>query len=125
MKLKHFYLPAIAALVALYAYSCLRSAQSFTRFPGDKGAIYETWQAENKSFKVKITAYREVGIIMPGAFFVFESAPVGSDDWRIFSTSRADDPISIQREQFHFVNDQTAYFQGYEEFLVTVNGGQY
>lgn len=125
MKLKHFYLPALIGFIVLGIFFCREAGKSFDRFPGDKGRIYETWETENKSFKVKITAYHEVGTIMPGAFFVFESAPVGSNDWRPFLTDRADDPVSIPRERFHFVNDRTAYFYGYGEFLVTVNGGQY
>ena len=124
MKLKHFYLPALAAVVGIYAYSCLNNAGYYSRFPGDKGAAYEIWETQNESFKVRITAYQETGIFMPGAFFAFESAPVGSNRWQTFLDYRADDPVSIPREQFQFANDRTAYFYNYENFLVTVNAGQ-
>lgn len=124
MKLKHFSLLAVSLLLALGVYSFYKSANYYGRFPGDKGATYETAEMKNGFFKVKITAYRETGISTPGAFFVFRSAPADSDDWRTFLDYRTDDPVSIPQERFHFVNDRTAYFWGYNDFLVTVNGGQ-
>jgi hypothetical protein len=124
MKSKHFFLAALVVLVALVTYSSLKSAFSYSRFPGDKGAAYETAEMRNESFRVRITAFRETGIFTPGAFFVFESAPLDSDDWQAFWDYRADEPVSIPREQFHFVNDRTAYFYGYNDFLMTNNAGQ-
>jgi hypothetical protein len=125
MKLKHFYwMAAVVVLVALGAYFSARSANYYSRFPGDKGKAYETYETDNTYFKVKITASEEVGIFTAGAFFTFESAPVDSNDWRTFWDYRADDPVSIPRERFHFVNDQTAYFYGYGHFLTTVDAGR-
>lgn len=124
MKLRHFFLAAFFGLVALCIYSGLKTASYYSRFPGDKGAAYETWETQNDAFKVKISAHHEMGIFMPGAFFVFESAPINSNDWRTFLEYRGDDPIPISRERFHFVNDRTAYFYGYENFVATIDAGQ-
>ena len=93
-------------------------------FPGDRGEIYETWETSNNNFKIRITAYHEVGIYMPGAFFVCESASVDSNEWREFKFYRADDAIPILRERFRFVDDQTAYYYTADDFSVTVDGGK-
>ncbi len=61
---------------------------------------------------------------MPGAFWVCESAPVGSNEWREFMVFRLDDAIPILRERLRFVNEQTAYLYMADDFLVTVNGGR-
>ena len=56
------------------------------RFPGDRGAVYDTWETANNNFKVRMKAYYEEGIYMPGAFYTFESASIGSDEWRELGT---------------------------------------
>jgi hypothetical protein len=123
-KSKYIILIVITALIATGAFVYLKAVAPFYRLPGDRGGIYETWETDNKAFKVKITAYYEVGIFMPGAFFVLESAPSGSEEWRHFLTYRADDAVKIPQQRFKFVNEQTAYFYGSDDFLVTVNGGR-
>jgi hypothetical protein len=110
---------AILTISSVLVYGCYR----LVRFPGDRGKAYETWEPASNTFKVRITAYYEVGIYMPGAFVVCESARVGSNKWREFKVYRTDDAIPILRERFRFVNDQTAYYYTADDFLVTVNGG--
>lgn len=123
MKSKHIILAVIIIIAGIATYRCYQFAQFF-RFPGDRGEVYETWETANETFKVRITAYYEVGIYMPGAFWVCESGLVGSNGWREFKVFRLDDPIPILRERFRFVNEQTAYYYMADDFLVTVNGGR-
>ena len=123
MKLKNICLITLISIIAVITDGCYKFSDPF-RFPGDRGEIYETWETTNNNFKIRITAYREVGIYMPGAFFVCESAPLDSSEWREFKFYRADDAIPILRERFRFVNDQTAYYYTEDDFLVTVDGGK-
>ena len=91
---------------------------------GDKGVIYETWNTANNNFKVKITARHEANVYLPGAYFICQSASVGTNAWREFKVFRVDDPNPIPHQQFHFVNEQTAYIYMSDDFVVTVDGGQ-
>ena len=125
MKTKHYALLLVIGLFGIIAYSCYRVSGVF-RFPGDRGAVYDTWETANETFKVRMRAYYEVGIYMPGAFYTCESAPVGSNEWREFKDFRGDDAVPLSRlnQRFRFVNDQTAYFYTADDFLVTLDGGR-
>lgn len=102
------------------------TASRVLRFPGDRGPVYNTWGAANETFQVRMTAYYEVGIIMPGAFYSAESAPIGSNDWREFLSFRGDDaiPISVIAERFRFVDTHTAYLYTSNQFLLTRDSGR-
>jgi len=125
MKPKYILLIFAVGVVGISASVCYQFSRAF-RFPGDRGAIYDTWETANNQFKVRITAYYEEGIVMPGAFFTCESALTGSNEWREFKAFRADDavPISPFSQGFRFANDQSAYFYTADDFLVTVDGGR-
>ena len=125
MKLRHLTgLALLSALVAMIGISYLSAR--VVRFPGDRGSVYDSWGAANGTFQVRITAYNEVGIFMPGAFFSFETAPVDSDDWREFKDFRTDDPVPVRMfsERFRFVNASTAYVSTGDEFLLTQDSGR-
>ena len=115
----------LAIGLGVSGFVCYQFARGF-RFTGDRGAVYDTWETANAQFKVRITAYYEEGIVMPGAFFTCESAPTGSNEWREFKAFRADDavPVSSFSQRFRFANDQTAYFYTADDFLVSVDGGR-
>ena len=125
MKLRNILLISAVGLVVMAAFVCYQFSRAF-RFPGDRGAIYDSWETANNQFKVRITAYYEEGIVMPGAFFICESAPVGSNEWQEFNAFRTDEAvrISVFRERFRFANDQTAYFYPQDDFLVTTDAGR-
>lgn len=121
MKAKHIVLMVVISIPCVLAYSCYR----LVRFPGDRGEVYDSWETANETFKVRMTAYYEEGIFMPGAFYTCESAPVGSDDWQEFKAFRGDDAVPLSRlnDRFRFVNDRTAYFYTANDFLVTLDAG--
>lgn len=115
---------AILSTVAAMIFVCF-TLSFFLRFPGTRGPAYETWESSSEVFKVRLTAYREVGIFMPGAFYSFESAPVGSDEWTEVKELRGDDaiPLTHFKERTRFVDSQTVYFYTSDEFMVTRDGG--
>lgn len=120
MKIEHLILTSFVIFFGIVTYGCLYIGGK----TGLKGELYESWETSNDKFKVKITAFEEVGTFMPGAFFECASAPIGSNDWRYFKTYRTDDAVSVPQDRFKFVNDQVAYFYGSDELLVTINSGK-
>jgi len=92
--------------------------------PPRMGAIAETWETANGSFKIRVDRhFEENGGLDAGAYYVFSSAPVGSDAWRAIMTFRHDDPVPIPHEQIRFLNDRIAFvFIGWT-YAVTADGG--
>jgi hypothetical protein len=88
------------------------------------GAIAETWETMNGSFKIRVDRHNEEnGGSVAGAYYVFRSAAVGSDNWRDVMTFRHDDPNPIPRDQLRFVNDRVGFvFMGWM-YAVTSDGG--
>lgn len=89
-----------------------------------RGKVLEEWETANSTFRMRVTAYREKALINPGAYYVFQSAPIGSENWKEIMTLKFDDPVPIPREQVRFVDDRTGYgFMG-EAYAVTTDSGQ-
>lgn len=92
-------------------------------YQGTRGKVLEEWQTANTTFRVRVTAYKEKALIIPGAYYLFQSAPIGSDKWQEIMTLKFDDPVPIPREQVRFVGDRIGYaFMG-ETYAVTTDGG--
>ena len=110
-------IPVIIILTAL-------AIVSLSFFKPLMGAKTETWETANQSFRVRIDQHAErVPFPVPGAYYVFQSAPSGSNTWREIMTFRHDDPVLIPREQVRFINDRAGYvFMGWM-FAVTTDGG--
>lgn len=90
-----------------------------------RGQITDTWETANKTFKVRVRRYAEDnGGFVAGAYYVFESAPLGSENWAQIMTFRHDDPVEIPREQVRFVNDQIGYAFMVYKYAVTVDAGR-
>lgn len=85
----------------------------------------ETWETANGTFMMRVTARPEKALVgIPGANYVFESAAVGSDDWREIMTFRHDDQVDLPRDQIRFVDERVGYvFMGWM-FAVTTDGGR-
>jgi hypothetical protein len=97
----------------------------FSGRPRPSAKVNEFWETAKGPLKIRVTAYAEEnGGFVGGAYYVFQSAKVGSDDWSEIMTFRHDDPVPIPRDQVRFSNDQIAYlFMGWM-FAVTIDGGQ-
>src|SRR5213080_998106 len=76
------------------------------RFTPRIGPTVETWETSNQRFRIRVDNHAEEHAFLPGAYYVFRSAPAGSDSWRDIMTFRHDDPGPIRREQVRFVNDR-------------------
>lgn len=90
-----------------------------------RGEIIERWQSGNDAFKIRVTAYSETPSLpgLGGAYYVFESANVGSDNWGEVFTFRHDTPVEIPREHVRLVSGQVGYtFMGWM-YAVTTDGG--
>jgi hypothetical protein len=87
--------------------------------------ILETWEISNREFKVRVTSYEESGsTTIAGAYYVFRSAPAGTDAWHDIVVFRHDDPVPIPREQVHLEAEGTGYlFMGWK-YAVTTDGGR-
>ena len=87
------------------------------------GNVTESWETSNQTFKLRVDRCAEENSFVPGAYYVFQSAPSNSDAWREIMTFRHDDPVPIPREQVRFVNDRVGYaFMGWMS-AVTTDGG--
>jgi hypothetical protein len=97
---------------------------TFTSKPQRGKKIIEAWETTNNTFKVGVTVYAEEnGGFVPGAYYVFRSAPLSSAGWQEIFTFRHDDPVPIPQQQVHFVNDKIGYvFMGWM-YAMTTDGG--
>jgi len=87
------------------------------------GDVTETWQAGNGSIKVRVENRAENLAWLPGAYYVFQTMPPGSNRWREIMTFRHDDPGPIPRGNARLVGDKVGYlFMGWM-YAVTTDGG--
>src|SRR5205809_6977236 len=114
---------AVSALVfGIFVAATWPAALLF--LPPRIGPIAETWETTNGSFRIRVDRHNEEnGGFVPGAYYVFRSAPVGSEAWRDIMTFRHDDPNPIPRDQVRFLNDRVGFvFMGWM-YAVTSDSG--
>ncbi len=123
--LKRPWVIALAVLAILFGVFVAATWPVALMFlPSRIGAIAETWETSNGSFRIRVDAHlEENGGFVPGAYYVFWSAPPGSDRWSKVMTFRHDDPIPIRRNQVRFVNDQVAFAYMGWMFASTADAG--
>jgi len=116
-------LPIAIALAAVLIVAANCSVLSGPRM----GDITESFETSNHTFKLRVDRRAEVGgfmAVLNGAYYVFRSAPVGSDNWHDIMTFRHDDPNPILRDQVRFVNERVGFvFMGWM-YAVTDDGGR-
>ena len=88
------------------------------------GGITESWETSNQTFKLRIDRHSEENAFVGGAYYVFQSASIGSDNWREIFTARHDDPNPIPRENLQFVNPQIGFVFFGPKYAVTTDGGR-
>jgi len=112
----------LIAVVGLFI-AVNRQVISMLVFGPYMGRVIESWEKSNQTFKVRVDSHAEENTFVGGAYYVFRSAPSGSDTWREIMTFRHDDPNPIPRDQAQFVNDSVGYvFMGWM-YAVTTDGG--
>jgi hypothetical protein len=91
------------------------------------GAVTESFETSNKAFRLRVDRHAEVGGFGPGgAYYVFRTAPPGSDAWRDIMTFRHDDPIPIPRDQVRFLNERVGFvFMGWMYAVTTDEGASW
>src|SRR2546421_5602863 len=110
----------LVACITVSAIVCC----GFLRRPRQSEKINEQAEFNNNIFRIRVTAYAEENAgFVGGAYYVFESAPAGSNDWGKIVTVRHDDPIPIPRQQIRFVSDKVAYVFMIWTYAVTTDGG--
>src|SRR5215475_10778411 len=111
---------AIIALVALTIISCWYTRPYL-------GEIRETYETSNHAFRVRVNRHAEEnGGFVAGAYYVFQSAPMGSDQWRDVMIFRHDDPDPIPRDQIRFLNENIGYaFMGWMYAVTTDQGASW
>jgi photosystem II stability/assembly factor-like uncharacterized protein len=87
--------------------------------------ITDSFEKANNVFRIRVNQHPERGpSFLPGAYYVFQSADVASDNWQEVMIFRHDDPVEIPRNQVRFVNEQIGYvFMGWM-YAVTTDGGR-
>src|SRR5258705_8378960 len=83
-----------------------------------RGGAFETKEIATDSFKIRITAYEEKGVWLPGAFYVFETSTISSNDWREVMSIHADDPNPIPGDVAGIVNQETGYLYMHNLYAV-------
>jgi hypothetical protein len=90
------------------------------------GRVTESWEQSNQTFKLRVDRHAEENSVVGGAYYVFRSAPSGSDTWRDIMTFRHDDPNPIPRDQVQFLNDRVGYvFMGWMYAVTTDSGASW
>jgi hypothetical protein len=93
------------------------------RFSPRIGLIVDSWETSNQTFKIHVDAHLEENVFLPGTYYIFRSAPIGSNAWHDIMTFRYDDTPYIPRDQIRFMNDRLAFvFIGWT-FAVTTDAG--
>lgn len=88
------------------------------------GEIKERWEIPTNAFRLRVTKYAEKSFrLVGGAYYVFEAATAGSDQWTKIMTIRHDDPDPIPREQVRIVSDQVGYVFMLNKYAATMDGG--
>ncbi len=96
----------------------------FFKGPRQSNKINEQAEVSNNVFKVRVTAYAEENPgFVGGAYYVFESAPSSSNDWRKITTVHSDDPVPIPRQQIRFVSSHVGYAFMIWMYAITTDGG--
>ena len=88
------------------------------------GPVTESWETSGQTFQVRIDMCPEKNAMVGGAYYVFRSAPKGSDSWHDVMTFRHDDHVAIPQDNVQFLNDQTGFvFMGWM-YAVTTDAGK-
>ncbi|HEX5874163.1 MAG TPA: hypothetical protein VFY60_05895 [Pyrinomonadaceae bacterium] len=88
-----------------------------------RNEMYDEREIANKSFRIRIAAYKERGVSLPGVYFSFQSATIQSEKWQDLLTVKGDEPVAIRPEQLGFVNNHIGYGFIGSHYIVTTNGG--
>lgn len=112
------------SIVLVSTISALACLCAVNQAPQRGRQILEDWESSNTQFSIRITAYDEEGGYPSGAYYVFQSARLHSNDWHEFLVFRHDERVAIPRGNIRFPSEIVGYvFMGWK-YAVTVDSGQ-
>lgn len=89
------------------------------------GDVQETWETSNQAFNLRVNRHSETnGGFVPGAYYVYQTAPKTSDNWQTIFIQRHDDPNPIQRNSTQFIDSQVGYVFFGQKYAVTMDAGE-
>lgn len=102
----------------------MAAAICYFLFPRMGTTILERQEVRNGGLSIRVTAYKETGGFLVGAYYVFESMPRSSRRWKKMMVYRHEDPVKIPIDQIRFVDGTVAYlFMGWK-YAVTTDAGK-
>jgi hypothetical protein len=111
-------------IVVLVAALILCVLITIIGFKPSMGKTAETWEVENRDLRLRVEMHLENCFAVCGAYYLFQSANVGSDNWKEIFIAHHDDPNPIPRENLQFVNSQVAYVFFGPKYAVTTDAGK-
>lgn len=116
-KRRSYFLGAMV-LIGISAGSVLLYASS------QRGKAFDEFEVAGATFRVRVSAYRDSApFALPGATYVFRSAPLNSENWQEILTYKADEPVPINDAHIRFVQNHIAYAYLGNYYLVTIDSG--
>lgn len=94
------------------------------RFIPHRGPLVEAVVLGSGPFDLRVRAYGEVGTMVPGGYFYFESKLPRESRWRTALTFRHDDMPQDRPYAGAIVNDQTGYVYSGWRYAVTTDSGR-
>lgn len=90
-----------------------------------RGKLVDQWETSNGGFRVRVGVFAEADPVWLQHFhYVVEATQGDVEEWCEVLSARLDDDVPIPKEQFRFLNDETAYFYIYNKYAVTVDGSR-
>jgi hypothetical protein len=106
------------ALIVLIGVSVLLYASSQRR------KAFDEFEVAGPTFRIRVSAYHDSApLSLPGALYVFRSAPLNSESWHEILTYKADEPVSITDDRIRFVHNHIAYAYLGNYYMVTTDSG--
>lgn len=85
---------------------------------------FDEFEVTGTTFRIMVSAYHDSSpFALPGAVYVFRSAPLHSEKWQEILRYKADEPVSLKDGHIRFVQDHIAYAYLGNYYLVTIDSG--
>jgi hypothetical protein len=110
--------------IALVCVLVVTVAFLLYHFTPHQGSLVETVVLARAPFELRVRAYSEVGTIVPGGYFYFESKLPRESEWRPALTFRHDDMPQDRPYAGAIVNGQTGYVHSGWTYAVTTDSGK-
>ncbi len=114
---------AKASIVAVTAFLIGISAWGIFIKGSRQDLLFDQLEIANADFKLRITAYKERFVLLPGVYYVCQSTSVRSDNWRTVLTVKTDEPHPIKRDRVRLMSNRIGYIFMGSFYMVTTDRG--